>query len=163
MGGTVPYSYEKYVNCAECEGTGLLEEDEPCAHCGGKKQVVEEVTVDIKVPPGVADQYTIRNKHMGGEGKNGGPPGDLFLKVNTLPEPGFKRVKNDIYSLVSISLSLAEHGGSLDVKTLDSTTTIEVEEGTLTGEEQRIPGEGAAILWGKKRGDLIIKFIVEDD
>ena len=22
MGGTVPYSYEKYVNCAECEGTG---------------------------------------------------------------------------------------------------------------------------------------------
>ena len=40
--------------------------------------------------------------------------------------------------------------------------TIEVEEGTLTGEELRIPGNGAAILWGKKRGDLIIKFVITD-
>jgi DnaJ-class molecular chaperone len=162
MGGTVPYSYEKYVNCAECEGTGELE-DGPCGHCEGKKQVVEQVTVDIKIPPGVADQYTLRNKHMGGEGKNGGPPGDLFLKINTLPKPGFKRVKDDIYSYVTISPDLAEHGGPLEVKTLNSTHSIQVEEGTLTGEELRIPGEGAAILWGKKRGDLIIKFIIEDD
>jgi len=38
-----------------------------------------------------------------------------------------------------------------------------VEEATLVGEELRVPGEGAAINWGKKRGDLIIKFNIEDD
>ena len=142
---------------------GQIEEDKPCRHCDGKKQVVEQVTVEIKIPPGVADQYTLRNEHMGGEGKNGGPPGDLYVKTNTLPEPGFKRVKTNIYSHVPITSALAEHGGPLEVKTLDSTLTIQVEEGTLTGEEHRISGEGAAILWGKKRGDLIIKFIIEDD
>ena len=38
------------------------------------------------------------------------------------------------------------------------TKIIEVEEGTLVGEELRIPDEGAVINRGKKRGDLIIKF-----
>jgi len=42
----------------------------------------------------------------------------------------------------------------------DTVKTIEVEECTLTGEELRVPKNGAAILWGKKRGDLIIKFAI---
>ena len=49
------------------------------------------------------------------------------------------------------------------MKTLNGTQTIEVEEGTLIGEELRIRGEGAAINWGKKRGDLFIKFNIEED
>ena len=48
------------------------------------------------------------------------------------------------------------------METLDAVKTIEVEEGTLTGEELRLPGEGAAILWGKKRGDFIVKFAISD-
>lgn len=63
---------------------------------------------------------------------------------------------------VPISPELAEKGGSLKIETLDAVKTIEVEECTLTGEELRIPGKGAAILWGKKRGDLIIKFAILD-
>ena len=46
---------------------------------------------------------------------------------------------------------------------MNKTKTIEVEEGTLIGEELRIRGEGATINWGKKRGDLIIKFNIEED
>ena len=49
------------------------------------------------------------------------------------------------------------------VETVDSTRTIQLEEDTLTGEEIRIPGKGAAIQWGKKRGDFIAKFLVSDD
>ena len=93
---------------------------------------------------------------------NDGPPGDLFLKICTKPHPVFKRKKNDIYMEVQIPPELAENGGPLDVETLDTVKTIEVEESTLTGEELRIPKNGAAILWGKKRGDLIIKFAIVD-
>lgn len=86
----------------------------------------------------------------------------MCLKICTQSHPSFKRKKNDIYAEVSISPELAEKGGTLKVETLDSMKTIAVEEGTLTGEELRLPGEGAAIMWGKKRGDFVVKFAVAD-
>ena len=159
LGGTIPYDYEKYIRCENCEGTGEIGE-KTCEECGGKRQVVREANLDVKIPPGVADQYVLRLQNEGGEGINGGPPGDLFLKVCTKPHPIFKRKKNDIYMEVQIPPELAENGGSLDIETLDAVKTIEVEESTLTGEELRIPKNGAAILWGKQRGDLIIKFAI---
>jgi molecular chaperone DnaJ len=162
LGGTIPYTYEKYVQCEECEGTGTQGDDE-CPQCQGKQLVVRPVTLDVKIPPGVADQYTLAFIKEGGAGRNGGPPGDLFLKVITQTHPKFKRVKNDIIHEVMISSKLAEEGGPLEVETLNGTTTIQVEEATLVGEELRVPGEGVAISWGKKRGDLIIKFNIEDD
>jgi len=162
LGGTIPYTYEKYVQCGACGGSGESDA-ETCTECEGKRRVVAEVTLDVKIPPGVADQYVLRIQDEGGEGMNGGPPGDLFLKISAAPHPNFKRKKSDIYAEISIPLELAEKGGTLDIETLDSVKTIEVEEGTLTGEELRIPGEGAAILWGKKRGDFIVKFAIADN
>ncbi len=156
LGGTISYTYEKYVQCEECQG-------DECPHCQGKQLVVRPVTLNVKIPPGVADQYTLAFIKEGGAGRNGGPPGDLFLKVCIQSHPKFKRVKNDIIAEVTISSKLAEEGGPLEVETLNATTTIQVEEATLVGEELRVPGEGAAISWGKKRGDLIIKFNIEDD
>ncbi len=162
LGGTIPYTYEKYVHCEECEGTGTSGGDE-CPECQGKQLIVRSVTLDVKIPPGVADQYTLAILKEGGAGRNGGPPGALYLKICTQPHPKFKRVKNDIIREVTISSKLAEEGGPLEIETLTATTTIQVEEETLIGEELRVPGEGAAISWGKKRGDLIIKFNIEDD
>jgi molecular chaperone DnaJ len=162
LGGTIAYSYEKYVRCEECEGTGFQGSDE-CSKCQGKQLIVRPVTLDVKIPPGVADNYTLAFIKEGGEGRNGGPSGDLFLRVCIQPHPKFKRVKNDIIHEVIISSRLAEGGGPLEVETLDATTIIQVEEETLVGEELRVPGEGSAISWGKKRGDLIIKFNIEED
>jgi molecular chaperone DnaJ len=162
LGGSIPYSYEKYVRCEECQGTGAQGSDE-CSECQGKQLIVRTVTLDVKIPPGVADNYTLAFIKEGGEGRNGGPPGDLFLRVCIQPHPKFKRIKNDIIHEVTISSRLAEEGGPLEVETLDATTIIQVEEETLVGEELRVPGEGSAISWGKKRGDLIIKFNIEED
>jgi molecular chaperone DnaJ len=162
LGGAVPYTYEKYMQCGECEGTGTYA-DEECTECNGKQLVVRSVTLDVKIPPGVADQHTLALIKKGGAGRNGGPPGDLYLKICTQTHLKFKRVRNDIVHEVIISASHAEEGGPLEVATLNGTTTIQVEEATLIGEELRVPGEGAAISWGKKRGDLIIKFNIEDD
>ena len=162
LGGTIPYTYEKYVKCQNCDGTGVQEDNE-CPTCKGKQLVVSSVTLNVKIPPGVADQYTLAIIKEGGEGKNGGPPGELFLKINTQPHPKFKRIKNDIISEAIIPRKLADEGGSFEVETLNGKKIIEVEEGTLIGEEMRIRGEGAAINWGKKRGDLIIKFNIQED
>ena len=80
LGGTINYSYDKYVRCEECEGTGTQGSDE-CSECQGKQLVVRPVTLDVKIPPGVADQYTLSFIKKGGEGRNGGPPGDLTCRA----------------------------------------------------------------------------------
>jgi molecular chaperone DnaJ len=162
LGGVIPYSYEKYVKCKDCEGSGVQDDNE-CSTCQGKQLVVRSVTLNVKIPPGVANKYTLAIIKEGGEGKNGGPPGQLFLKINTLPHPKFKRVKNDIISEVTVSRQLADEGGTLTIETLNGSKTIQVEEGTLIGEELLIHEEGAAISWGKKRGALIIKFNIEEN
>ena len=161
LGGKVPLSYEKHVNCPHCGGIRKVV-GQDCSACKGRRQIVKEVSIDVKIPPGIVDQYTLRMENKGGEGRNGGPPGDLLLKVCIQPHPNFNRVKSDIYSEVLISSELAEKGGDLEVSTLDSVMTIPVEEGTLAGEDYRIPGMGASVPWGKKRGDFIVKFAVAD-
>jgi molecular chaperone DnaJ len=162
LGGPMKYSYEKYVNCDNCSGTGSSAGEE-CSVCDGKRQVVIQTSIEVKIPPGVADQKSIRIEGKGGEGKNGGPPGDLILKIQTKKHPTFKRDKENIYAEVKINAKLAQTGGEIEVETLDSVKKIYLEEDTLTGEEYRISGLGAAIQWGKKRGDFIVKFLVVND
>ncbi len=162
LGGGIKYHYEKYVNCSDCDGTGMISK-KACPICNGKRQIVIPVSLDVQIPPGVVDQYTLRLENHGGEGRNGAPPGDLFLKICTEPHPHFKRLRNDILSEVKIGKKLAQNGGPLEVKTVDSVKTIQLEEDTLTGEEIRIPGQGAAIQWGKKRGDFVVKFLVSNE
>lgn len=49
----------------------------------------------ISIPPGIKDEQKIRLKGMGKEGKNGGPPGDLYLKVK-IKKPLLERLKDFI-------------------------------------------------------------------
>jgi len=46
----------------------------------------------IHIPPGMDEGQKIRLKGMGGEGKNGGEPGDLYLKVR-IQRPLAERIK----------------------------------------------------------------------
>ncbi len=163
LGGQIPYTYDKHVTCPECSGSGSNEDAGECPECQGKQRVVETVTLQVDIPSGVADQYTLRIPEQGGAGRNGGPVGDLMVKVCIEAHPHFKKIKTEVHSVVFISPELAEKGGPLDVPMLDSTTTIQVEEGTLTGEEVRIPGQGATEPWGKKRGDFVVKFQIDEN
>lgn len=161
LGGQISYNYDKHVACTNCKQTGKTENYETCPVCEGNTRVVENVTVDVEIPRGVRDQYTLRTRNLGGAGRNGGPPGDLLIKVCIIPDKRFKRVNNDVWLEWTIPGHLAETGGPLVIRTLDKNQKIEIEENTLTGEEYRIRGAGAYEPWGKKRGDLIIKFRVE--
>ena len=86
-----------------------------------------------------------------------------MAKVCIEKHPHFKKIKTDVHSVVIISQELAEQGGPLEIQMLDSTTTIHVEEGTLTGEEFRIPDAGSTQPWGKKRGDFVVKFQIDEN
>ncbi len=159
LGGTLPFEYEKYVTCPDCSGSGVNADQDECPLCKGTQRVVEDVNMQVTIPHGVADDYTLRIPAAGAAGRNGGPPGDLLLKVSIDPHPSFRRVKLDVYADVTIPRELAEQGGPLEVVTLDGKQTIQVEEDTLTGEEYRISGAGWRERASKtKRGDFVVKF-----
>jgi DnaJ-class molecular chaperone len=158
LGGPLPFHYQKQVTCPDCRGSGKNSEEDECLTCKGTQRIIRDDKLDVDIPSGIVDQYTLRIPDKGGAGRNGGPPGDLLLKICIQPHKRFKKIKSDIYAETPIPPELAETGGTLEVETLDSRQVIEVEEGTLTGEEHRIPGAGSTEPWGKKRGDFVIKF-----
>ena len=67
LGGKVPLSYEKHVNCPHCGGIRKVV-GQDCSACKGRRQIVKEVSIDVKIPPGIVDQYTLRMENKGGEG-----------------------------------------------------------------------------------------------
>jgi DnaJ-class molecular chaperone len=52
----------------------------------------------VKIPPGIKEGQKIRLTAMGEEGKGGGTPGDLYLKVHLI-KPLFQSLKNLVLNL----------------------------------------------------------------
>ena len=53
----------------------------------------------VKIPPGVRDGQRIRLAGMGEDGKGGGKPGDLYLKVQ-IKKSLIKKLKKTIADLI---------------------------------------------------------------
>ena len=66
--------------CRRCRGNGVIV-DTPCTNCRGTGR--ERVTrrYQVKVPAGAKDGTRIRLKGKGEPGREGGPAGDLFVRV----------------------------------------------------------------------------------
>ncbi len=57
---------------------------------------VQEKTYDVKIPPGILPGQRIRLSGQGSEGLGGGPPGDLYLKIEIEPHPVYRLSGRDI-------------------------------------------------------------------
>ena len=81
--------------CRNCGGLGHVIED-PCPTCRGTGVERREREVKVRIPPGVDDGQRIRLKGRGGPGRNGGPPGDLYVTAKVLPHKVFGRKGLDL-------------------------------------------------------------------
>lgn len=118
-----------------------------------------ERTVNFNVPPGVVDGTRIKLKEQGGRGANGGPPGDLFLRIKIQPHNNFTLKGRDIESTVRISPSDAVLGAVTPVPTLNGHVTIKVPPGTQSGDRMRIKGAGLPDVKGTS-GSLYMVFMI---
>jgi molecular chaperone DnaJ len=157
--GMVELSRERMVFsqvCPRCNGDGRIN-DTPCKRCGGRRRVEKEETISVKIPPGVDDGTKLRIAGKGGQGTDGGPPGDLYVQIRIRPHPIFTRKADDIYSKVEISIPEAVLGGKVRVPTVDGTVNLTIPPGTQNGQKLRLKGRGAPRLEGYGRGDHYVE------
>ena len=145
--------------CPVCLGRGQVP-TEPCPTCRGSGEVRARKKVLINVPSGVDSGSKIRLKGQGGKGIQNGPPGDLIITFNVLPDKFYRRDGLDVIATIPLNIAQATLGTKISVRTLDGKkVAIRIPAGTASGKRFRVRGQG--IQKGDKTGDLIVEVSIQ--
>jgi molecular chaperone DnaJ len=146
--------------CSRCNGTGAVIDD-PCPTCqgAGAQKTVKKYRVNI--PAGVREGSRVRLAGKGEAGRNGGPPGDLYVVTHVTPSPIFVRKGDNLEVEVPLTIPEAIRGADVEVPTLNGRKKLRVSPGTKHGTVQRLRGEGPPKLGGRGKGDLHYRFIID--
>jgi molecular chaperone DnaJ len=140
--------------CPRCGGVGE-EIVEPCKRCRGRGRVKVTDTLTVRIPPGIDDGAHLRVSGRGEAGVRGGRSGDLYVSVRVEEHPIFRRAGDDLGCEVTVPMTVATLGGTVDVPTLDGPEPMEISPGTQSGEVVRLKGRGMPRLDGAGRGELV--------
>ncbi|UCD30579.1 MAG: DnaJ domain-containing protein [Planctomycetota bacterium] len=135
---TVTLPFEQAIN-----GTQIELSIKPAGGRGSAK------TISVKIPAGVADGQRIRIR---GKGQPGTPPGDLYIVCKVKPHNYFRRMGNDIYLDLPISIREAVLGAKIEIPTLEGKTMLTVPPGTAGGTKLRLKNRGVKPAGKKSRG-----------
>ena len=142
------------VPCGQCAGRGVVIEH-ACGTCRGIGVEMRNREVNVRVPAGIDDGSRIRVKGRGAPGRNGGPPGDLFVICRVAAHPLFTRDGLNLLVRVPVSFASAALGADVSVPTLEGDAVLlRLRAGTQPGSRHRVKGRG--ITANKKVGDLIV-------
>ncbi len=115
----------------------------------------------IKLKPGISDGQVLRMKGKGGPGVNGGPNGDLYIKIHVLPHSRYERKENDLYFDQPLDAYTAILGGKISVKTIDKTLQVNIPAGTDSGKVFRLKGMGMPLYNDpKQHGDAYARMFI---
>src|SRR5712692_1054369 len=156
------------VPCTRCGGTGKLRT--ACKSCGGEGRVRRTETIDVRIPPGVANGGRVRVPGKGNAGTMGAPAGDLYLRVEVKPHPFFERRGNDLYTKVPVTVSEATLVAKIEVPTIDGTSSkghpspgraiVRIPPGTHSGKTLRLREKGVTSARNGARGDQYVEIQV---
>ncbi|MDD2857249.1 MAG: molecular chaperone DnaJ [Candidatus Nanopelagicales bacterium] len=139
--------------CPQCQGFGTTI-PHPCHECSGDGRVRTRRTMTIQIPPGVDTGTRIQLTGEGEVGPNGGSAGDLFVEIVQAEHPVFERHGDELHCRVTVPMTSAALGATIDLDTLDGVEHLDVRAGTQSGEQLILRGKGASRLRGGQRGDL---------
>ena len=139
--------------CPACRGSGL-DPGAACSRCGGGRIETRPRTIEVTIPPAVADGTVLRLRQMGAPGRQGGLPGDLLIHVRIQPGGPFERDGLNLKREVTVDLMTAVLGGKVDVPLLEGKAEMTVPPGTQPGQHFRLTGQGLSD--GTRRGDLVV-------
>jgi curved DNA-binding protein len=125
------------------------------ALAGGRRRLSFEDggSLDVNIPAGVREGQRIRLADQGAGGRNGGPPGDLYLRVRLKPHRTFRRRGDDLDLDLPVAPWEASLGATVPVPTLTGTAQVRVPAGSSSGRRLRLRGRGLP-KQGGGHGDL---------
>jgi molecular chaperone DnaJ len=141
------------VTCDQCGGDGRVA-TKPCHVCSGRGRRLENQSVSVDVPAGIADGQRIRVSGRGHAGERGGPSGDLYVLVRVKEDARFVRDGDDLVTAVDVAAPLVALGTEIEVPTIDGPEPLEVPAGTQPNETLLLRGRGMPSLRGRRQGDL---------
>jgi len=152
--------FQLQQTCPRCRGTGTVIRN-PCDTCLGQGRVRRTRKLSVKVPAGVDTEDRVRLAGEGEAGRNGGPPGDLYVEIHVREHPIFERDGEHLSCEVPVSFATAALGGSVAVPTLDGDVILKIPAETQSGRVFRLRDKGVKPVRGGARGDLFCRVAVE--
>ncbi|MBW2206108.1 MAG: DnaJ domain-containing protein [Deltaproteobacteria bacterium] len=117
--------------------------------------------VSVKVPGGIQTGKKLRIPGKGQPGFNGGPKGDLYIRIKTMDHPLFRREGDDLYMSREIKYSDALLGTEIEVTTIDKKTIrLKIPPATQSNAKFRLKGYGMPHMKGKGRGDAYVQVTI---
>ncbi len=130
------------------------------AYHGTTTQIMlNDQTVNVKIPPGTLSGQKLRLYGKGGPGINGGKNGDLYLSITVLEHPVYKVDGLDLQVELPITPWEAIMGAKVKVPTFSGSIQVTIPPNSNSGKILRLKGLG---LKDKKqnKGNLLIQLVV---
>lgn len=127
----------------------------------------ETITVNgknirVTIPAGIENGQKLKLKGFGGEGRNGGPAGDLIITFSIINNTNFKRDGNDLFLNVDTDLYTAILGGEITIDTMSGKVKLKVAPETQNGTKIRLKGKGFPVYKKENTfGDLYITYNIK--
>jgi curved DNA-binding protein len=159
MGGAAPRTAQRGARPAAIEQPVKISFKE--AYQGAERTMIlgqnGERRIQVKIPAGADNGTKVRIAGVGQAGAND-QRGDIFLVVETVPDPRFERKGVDLYTEFDVDLYTAVLGGEARVNTPDGQVMLTIPAGTQVGQSFRLTGRGMPHLRDtKKHGDLFAR------
>jgi curved DNA-binding protein len=110
-------------------------------------------SLEVNIPAGVTDGQRIRLSGQGGQGSDGAPAGDLYLRVRIADHPRYRVEGRHVYVDLPVAPWEAVLGAKVPVQTPGGEAKVTVPAGTSSGRRLRLRGRGLPNPKGKP-GDL---------
>jgi curved DNA-binding protein len=125
-------------------------------HGTTRRLQVGDRRIEVKIPAGAKTGTRIRLAGKGGQGRGGGPSGDLFLVVDVQDHPRFDRDGSDLETHIDVDVYTAILGGEVPVEIPDGKSVmLRIPPETQNGTKFRLRGKGMPELnRPDERGDL---------
>tara|TARA_R110000850_G_scaffold145866_9_gene268096 strand:+ start:704 stop:1669 length:966 start_codon:yes stop_codon:yes gene_type:complete len=120
----------------------------------------KESTIRVKVPKGISGGKMIRCAGLGYPGSNGGPDGDLYLRVRLERHPNYKVSGSHLTNELVLAPWEAALGASMPIATPHGDVKLTIKPNTQPGTQMRLRGKGLP-TGATSYGDLYVEIVVE--
>jgi len=143
-------------NCNHCNSLGFKLSNN-CSLCFNKRQLIEEQTLDIKIPNDCNDGYSLLFPGLGEQPtKFNQQPGNLIIKFNIVNDTCFQRVNTyDLLYTPKISLVDSFIGKDIAIPYMDDTIHINIKRFGIINPNKEYIIEHKGL---SHQGNLILKF-----